>query len=96
MPRTIYTADAELDLRQISQHIANDKLEAALDWLGQIRSTCELLATQPSMGQQIKSRRYGVVRRHSVGSYLIYYWPIQDGVEILLVKHGARDQGKLL
>jgi plasmid stabilization system protein ParE len=36
------------------------------------------------------------VRRHVVGNYLIYYRPIADGVEILHVVHGARDQDRIV
>ncbi len=51
---------------------------------------------QPAIGQKIKSRRFGEVRRHVVGNYVIYYRSIAAGVEILMVIHGARDQGKLI
>jgi plasmid stabilization system protein ParE len=36
------------------------------------------------------------VRRHVVGNYLIYYWTVIDGVEILRVVHAAREQGQAI
>jgi toxin ParE1/3/4 len=96
MPKTIFTADAEQNLQQITQRIADDNLLAALDWQSQIRLTCDLLATQPGMGEQAKSHRFGAVRRHSMGNYLIYYRPIQDGIEVLMIAHEARDQDRLV
>jgi hypothetical protein len=44
----------------------------------------------------MKTKRFGEIRRHVVGNYLIYYQPIPVGVEILLVSHDARDQNRLL
>jgi plasmid stabilization system protein ParE len=36
------------------------------------------------------------VRRHAFGNYLVYYRQIDDGVEILHVVHGARDQDRIV
>ncbi len=96
MPIVIYMPRAERDLGQITQYIARDNLVAAIAWLDKTRVTCDLLATQPAMGQPVRSKRFGEIRRHVVGNYLIYYRPTADGVEILSVVHGARDQGKLV
>jgi len=96
MPRAIYTSEAEHDLGGIAQYIAQDDLLAAMTWLGETRATCDLLATQPAMGQRIQSKRFGGIRRHVAGNYLIYYRPTADGVEILAVVHGAREQGRLV
>lgn len=90
------TTEAKLDLVQISEFIANDSPQAATRWLEEMRAACELIATQPEIGQLLQSKRLGVVRRHAVGNYLIHYRPIASGVEILRVVHGARDQNKLL
>lgn len=55
-----------------------------------------MLALHPEMGQRVKTKRFGQIRRHVSGHYLIYYREITDGIEILLLTHGARDQGELL
>jgi plasmid stabilization system protein ParE len=44
------------------------------------------------MGERLKSRRYGEVRRSALGNYIVYHRPQPDGVEILRVVHSARDQ----
>jgi toxin ParE1/3/4 len=91
-----YTALAEDDLNQITTFIANENPGAALRWLADTQAICELLASQPGLGENIQTKRLGAVRRHVVGAYLIYFRPISDGVEILNVIHGARDQNKLV
>src|SRR3569832_2341617 len=91
-----YTVPAEDDLTQITTFIANDNPEAALRWLAATQSVCELLASQPGLGENIQTKQLNAVRKHVVGAYQIYYRPISDGVEILNVIHGARDQEKLV
>ena len=96
MANAHYTPEADQDLIGISTYIAKDNPPAALRWVDAIEAVCGLLATQPALGQRIQTKRFGEVRRHVAGNYLIYYRPTDDGVEILMVAHGARDQGKLL
>lgn len=57
---------------------------------------CNLLATQPELGERMLTRRFGQVRRHSAGNYVLYYRSVKDGIEILRVLHGARDQDRLV
>jgi toxin ParE1/3/4 len=37
-----------------------------------------------------------VVRRSSVGNYVIYYRPIEDGIQVLRILHGARQPEDLV
>ena len=96
MPIAIYTSEAEDDLRQITQYIARDNLLAAMNWLDETRDTCDLLATQPAIGQGVQTKRFGAIRRHVSGNYLIYYRPTTGGIEVLMVVHGAREQERLI
>jgi toxin ParE1/3/4 len=96
MANAHYTPEADQDLIRIGTYIAKDNPTAALRWVDAIEAVCGLLATQPALGQRIRTKRFGEVRRHVAGNFLIYYRPTDDGVEILTVVHGARDQGKLL
>ena len=96
MAKAKHTPTADHDLVQISTHIANDNPTAAFRWLDEMQQVCDLLAGQPGIGQQVQTNRLGQVRRHAVGNYLIYYRPITDGVEILHIVHGARDQDRIV
>jgi toxin ParE1/3/4 len=96
MPQVLYTPEADQDLRKIATYIARDNLAAALHWLDEMQAACDLLAAQPGIGQRMHTRRFGEVRRHVVGNYLIYYQPAPGCIEILRVLHGAREQERLI
>lgn len=96
MHRVFYTVQAEQDLRDVVESIARDNLTAALEWLERIESLIELLASRPALGQRMVTRRFGEVRQHVAGNYVVYYRLADDGLQILRVLHGARDQESLL
>jgi toxin ParE1/3/4 len=96
MPKATYSPEAKDDLRQITRYIARDNLSAATMWLDTAHATCDLLATQPGIGQPVHSKRFGEARRHVLGNYLIYYVPASHEIEVVRVLHAARDQDKLL
>ena len=90
MPRVVQTAPVRDDLLAIWSHIAEDDPDAADRLLDRIDEGCRLYATQPLMGQR-RPDLHPSVRCFSVGMYVVFYRPIEDGVEVLLVAHGARD-----
>ena len=96
MPKANYTPEANQDFLRIGMHIAADNPAAALRWAETMQGLCDLLAGQPAIGQRVHTRRFGEVRRHVAGNYLIYYRELADGVEILTVVHGAREQWRLV
>ena len=94
--KAIFTEAAERDLQQIVDYIAQDSLAAAESWLHETRAVCVLLARQPQLGQRMRTSRFGEIRRHAIGNYLIYYQPDEAGIYVLRVVHGARDQRRLI
>jgi toxin ParE1/3/4 len=61
----VYAPEADDDLESIVDYIARDKPTAAREWLAQIRTTCETLATQPAMGEEVLDSAFRVAV-HSV------------------------------
>lgn len=96
MSKAIFTEPAESDLREIVEYIAQNNLDAALSWLQETRAACDLLAKQPDIGERIQTKRFGEVRRHVVGNYLIYYRHCGIGIYVVRILHGARDQRPLI
>lgn len=92
MARVHQTPEVEAALLDYARQIAKDTLTAALRWLDDMEHTFELIATQPEMGQQVQTRQFGLARRHAAGNYVIYYQPVEDGIRVVYVIHGARDQ----
>ena len=87
--RLIRTAQAEEDLIQIWSHIALDSIRAADRLLDRLDEKSRMLADNPRLGTERSDIATGV-RSWPVGSYLILYHEISDGVEIVRYAHGAR------
>lgn len=92
MPRIIKRPAAETDLDEIWWHIAQDNPINADRFLDRIQDSCHTLADYPHMGVKRDELKPGL-RSHPVGNYLIFYFPLTDGIEIVRVLHGSRDAG---
>ena len=98
MPRLEISPAANGDLVEIGLYIARQsgsrqRTESFLDSIHQI---CEMLATQPEIGEIRAEFATGRYRSFSVGNYVIYFCPAPDGICIARVLHGARDHHTLL
>lgn len=81
---------AEADLLDIWNFIANDRWEKADRLLEKIDSQLKILASNPGMGRKRDSLAPNL-RSFPVGNYLIFYRPINEGIEVIRILHGARD-----
>ncbi len=90
MSRLIFAPSARLDLLDIHDYIARDKPNAAANWIDRIEEKCELIAATPEFGE--KRPEYGPgIRSSVVGRYVIFYRPMEDGIEVVRVIAGDRD-----
>ncbi|MDA1054562.1 MAG: type II toxin-antitoxin system RelE/ParE family toxin [Planctomycetota bacterium] len=90
MARVVKTSAAEVDLCDIWLHIADDSATIADQFLDLLAAKCNLLAQYPELGE--RHPELGVrIRCLPVASYVIVYRPIDDGIELIRVLHGARD-----
>ena len=90
MPRLIFAPSARLDLLDIHDYIARDKPNAAANWIDKIEEKCALIAATPEFGE--RRPEYGSdIRSSVVGRYVIFYRPIEDGIEVVRVIAGDRD-----
>ena len=90
MPRVLRTTRARIDLLQIWCHIAEDKPSAADRFLDTIEEKCLILAKNPRMGQ-VRPELAPNLRSFPVSNYVIFYRPIEDGIEVDRVISGSRD-----
>ena len=81
---------AEADLLDIWDFIANESVEKADSFLQKIESKLKIMAENPGMGRKRDELVLGL-RSFPVGSYLIFYCPINQVIEVIRVLHGARD-----
>lgn len=90
MPRAIHSAAALQDYREIWNYIADHDLNAADRLLVELHRKTVFLARHPHAGRSRANLLSGM-RSFPVGSFLIFYLPVADGIEVLRVLHAARD-----
>ena len=90
MPKVTRRPLAEADILEIWDYIADDSLTAADRWVDHLDEQFRVLATQPSMGRA-RDELAPDVRSFPFGRYVIFYMPLDDGIDVVRVLHGARD-----
>lgn len=90
MPHVIIRPRAEADLVDIWNDIAQDSPSRADRMLERSGDTMNRLAAMPFMGQARFDLAPGL-RMFPVGNYLIFFRPIEDGIEVIRVLHGRRN-----
>jgi plasmid stabilization system protein ParE len=96
MPKVVFTPEADADLLAIGRSIAVDNPSGAVSFLAEIRRRCELRGPHSGAGERCQTPQRREIRRFSVGNYVVYFRPIDDGIEVLHVWHGARGRGPKL
>lgn len=86
-----FTIPASRDIENIIDYVAdNSSFDSAERLLKKINQKCSKLANFPSMGRR-RDELYPLLRSFPVDDYLIFYRPIENGIEILRVVSGYRD-----
>ena len=83
-----YTSSAEVDLCHIWLHVAEHSAVNADSVVQRLMD--DLLARNSGLGQACDE--YGRrLRRFSKGSYVIYFRPVDSGIEVTRIFHGSQD-----
>ena len=82
--------EAEEDILEIWEYIADDSIEEADRWLDRLDEKLSLWATQPTMGRSRDELLPGI-RSMPFGRYVVFYAPAGDGLDVIRVLHGSRD-----
>lgn len=101
MKRTLHRHPKALsDVEESAVYIGQDAPEAALRFLDAVEETLRLLAENPELGpargfdrSELAGLRFFPVK--GFDKHLIFYRPLQHGIEVLRVLHGARDLGAI-
>jgi antitoxin ParD1/3/4/toxin ParE1/3/4 len=91
MSRFVLSADAELDLNEIWQFIAQDSLDAADLWMEKLFAAFETIAHAPGIGHKREDLTDLPVLFWPVGAYLVIYQALRERIEIVAVTQGSRD-----
>ncbi|MBI1829272.1 MAG: type II toxin-antitoxin system RelE/ParE family toxin [Thaumarchaeota archaeon] len=90
MPNIVKRPLAKKDMKGIWKYIADDSADRATQFLRLLESKMEILANTPLMGRACDELMPSL-RFFPVGNYLIFYLPIEGGIEVARVLHGAQD-----
>ena len=89
------------DIYQIAVYLLGENESAAHRFVDAVQNTLKNLAQMPGMGS-IKNFQDPALfevrswRVHGFRNYLIYYFIVDDGIDVLAILHGARDIERLL
>jgi toxin ParE1/3/4 len=81
---------AEIDVAWIWQFIADDNVKAADALIDRIEAAFNMLALEPMAGRA-RDDLGANLRSFPIRSYIIFYVPVSDGIEVVRVMHGRRD-----
>ena len=59
--------------------------------MAKVRATCQILAENPQVGEVREGFGVPGCRSFSVGNYVVFFRPVDDGIEVSRVIHGSRD-----
>jgi toxin ParE1/3/4 len=93
--RLLYSERAVEDIESILEYIARDKPGAAVTFGEEIIATCELIASNPGVGER-REEIAPQLKRYSYRGYAIYFRVSDDSVRVQRVIHGARDSGRIV
>lgn len=91
-----FSSEAENDLEQIADYIAERNPQRALSFIRELRSKCEDLVDNPNGFTLVPRYEHHGIRRRVHGNYLIFYRVETAKVVIVHVLHGAIDYGAIL
>lgn len=89
-PTLQFTAFARSDIEEVWQYFGEFGADVAENLIRQIVEKCEALSVNPKIGRQRNDLILNL-RQFPFKTYNIYYFPIENGVEIYRVLHGSRD-----
>lgn len=90
MAEVIRALPANADLMEIWVYLAARSIETVNSTIQAIGRKCQDCAEMPGIGRRRDDLAPGL-RSISHGNYLIFYRPIDNGIEVVRVLHGSRD-----
>lgn len=90
MGKLVLTPQASRDIDEITDYINQYNPRAAKKIYLKLEATSKLLAENPLIGTK-KQNIAPFLRFFPVGNYLILYFPLDNGVEIVRYIHGKRN-----
>ncbi|ALM54289.1 type II toxin-antitoxin system RelE/ParE family toxin [Halomonas huangheensis] len=90
------TAEAESDLEQLGDYIAQDNPSRALSFVLELHDKCLSLADAPLGFPLVARFEHHGIRRRPHGNYLIFYRIDAERVNVVHILHGSMEYTHLL
>jgi toxin ParE1/3/4 len=92
MAHLLFDRDAKKDLRQIVHYIGVEQIRpnTARNVALKIYRECRRYARNPLLGESRDDLLPGI-RIFTIRPYVVFYFPLDDGIQVARVIHGARD-----
>lgn len=90
MPRVTRRPEAEADILEIWDFIADDSVSEADRWIDRLDEKLRLWATQPTIGRS-RDELAPDLRSMPFGRYVVFFTPLADGIDVVRVLQAARD-----
>lgn len=90
MSRYTITPAAKQDIKEIKDFIVSNNQEAARIFIAELTQKFQTLADFPEMGR-LWHELVPPLRSFPIGRYLIFYRPVNNGIQIMRVVSGYRD-----
>lgn len=90
MARVTRRPEAEADILEIWDFIADDSVSEADRWIDRLDEKLRLWATQPTIGRSRDELAPGL-RSMPFGRYVVFFTPLADGIDVVRVLQAARD-----
>jgi toxin ParE1/3/4 len=85
-----FSDEAIADLEAICDYLAQNNPDAAMKLFDAIRQKCKTVAQFPQMGKKY-DRLSDSLRGFIVDDYIIFYYPREDGIDVVRVVSGYRN-----
>jgi plasmid stabilization system protein ParE len=96
--KVVWMPRAQRRLQEIHDYIAKDQPANALRWMERVLALGEQIGAQPRSGRIVPEYQRETIREVFEGDYRIIYRIRSQQVDVLTVRHGARQlpaQGRL-
>lgn len=90
MARVTRRPEAEADILEIWDFIADDSISEADRWIDRLDEKLRLWATQPTIGRP-RDELAPNLRSMPFGRYVVFFTSLIDGIDVVRVLQAARD-----
>jgi toxin ParE1/3/4 len=94
MPCIFFRPLAETDLSDIWDYISADSPERGEKLIRDIYSKLGTIAHNPYIGKARPEIEQDL-RSFPVGRYIVFYFPLPEGIDVIRILHGSRDIDKM-